>query len=466
MWRALSRRWADERGIAIITAMLVSMIIVTLGTTSVTLAIHNSEASAFDRRRVQAVAASEAGINFYFSHLQSGGATSFACSISRTMTTTPASRFDATVKFYNAAGVQMPCPITGTTKPAAASIRSVGSVVGTTSPRRTMESYVKLTGRPDSPFVNSVIYANSSVNWPANVQVQGSDLGATNVHINGNATFGSNIQIYGAAYVQGSLTMNGSSQVRRDAWANGAIVMKNSATVLGKASSSTSSITLQNAAKVYGDAQAGTSITAGTTAIGGRRVPNSPQVAPPVGTFPAYTFTASDWTGKGYTVQTFTGTSACTNAKNFMQNNIASGNYVIRITTDCALSFSKETLNVRGNLAIVSDGGIALNTNTKINAVGGPWNLHLIFGIDNDGAPCDISLGSNTNIGANLWTFFYTPCNISLASNAFVNEGQLFGGGVALSSNSGIKFRAVPVPGYDETYKEDIVYIREVVTGS
>jgi hypothetical protein len=260
--------------------------------------------------------------------------------------------------------------------------------------------------------------------------------------------------------------MNGSGQIRRDAWANGAVVMKNSSSVLGNGTSSTSSITLQNASKLYGDARAGTTISAGGTAIGGTRTPNSPQGPPPVGTFPVYAFTPSNWTDLGYTIETFTGSSACINAKNFIQNNISSGSYVIRIAADCVMSFSKETVTVRGNLAIVSDGGIALNTNSKIVASGGPWNLHMIFGIDTDGAPCDIAMGSNTSIGTNLWTFFYTPCKVSLASNAYVNEGQMFAGNIALSSNSGIKFRAVPVPGYEDTYKEDIIYIREVVTGS
>ncbi len=470
MRKRMVRRLADERGIAIITAMLVSMVVVTLGATSVTLAIHNSEASAYDRRRVQSVAAAEAGVNYYFSHLQSGSASTFQCSISQTMTTRPVARFDATVRFYDASGAELACPAGGTftssTEPAAALIRSVGKVAGTQAPERTMEAYVRLIGRPETPFSDSVIYSNSSVTWPANVHVQGSDSGATNVRINGNASFGSNTVIYGSAYVQGSLTMNGSAQVRRDAWANGSVLMKNSATVLGKATSSTSSITLQNSAKVYGDAQAGKTISARTGAVGGLRIPNSPQGPPPVGTFPAYVFNAQDWTDKGYAIQTFSGTSACTNAKNFVQNNIPSGDYVIRITEDCTMSFSKETVTLRGHLAIISDGGLALNTNTKIVASGGPWNLHLIFGIDDSVAPCDISLGSNTKIDANIWTFFYTPCKISMASNAYVNEGQMFGGNIALSSNSGIHFRAVPLPGYDETYKEDIVYIREIVTGS
>ncbi|MDQ4004831.1 MAG: pilus assembly PilX N-terminal domain-containing protein, partial [Actinomycetota bacterium] len=108
--RYLRARLQDERGVAIITALLISMIVVTLGATSVALAVHNSEASSFDRRRVQSIAAAEAGVNFYFSHLQSGAPEDFDCAISETLASTPAARFDATVTFYNAAEVPLPCP--------------------------------------------------------------------------------------------------------------------------------------------------------------------------------------------------------------------------------------------------------------------------------------------------------------------------------------------------------------------
>src|SRR5918996_3435178 len=98
------RRLGDERGVALITALLVSTVVITLGVTSVSLSLHNSEQSANDRRRVQSVGAAEAGIDYYFSHLQSGPADTFECSLSQDLTTSPGAGFVATVEFYDAGG--------------------------------------------------------------------------------------------------------------------------------------------------------------------------------------------------------------------------------------------------------------------------------------------------------------------------------------------------------------------------
>src|SRR5918996_4120238 len=122
----LKMRIGEESGVALITAMLVCMVLVTLGATSVTLSLHNSEASSYDRRRVEGVSAAEAGIAYYFSHLQSETPEDFACSINKTLTATPATQFEASVVFYDAGGSTLPCPPVGT-EPRAALIRSVGT---------------------------------------------------------------------------------------------------------------------------------------------------------------------------------------------------------------------------------------------------------------------------------------------------------------------------------------------------
>src|SRR5688572_1540444 len=109
MLKMFSRRMQDERGIALVTALLVSMVVVTLGATSVTIAIHNTEQSASDRRRVQGIAAAEAGINYYYSHIQSEPYANLTCSFTKNLSTTPVATFTATATYYNAAGSPLPC---------------------------------------------------------------------------------------------------------------------------------------------------------------------------------------------------------------------------------------------------------------------------------------------------------------------------------------------------------------------
>ncbi|MGH2710129.1 MAG: hypothetical protein ACRDH9_02865 [Actinomycetota bacterium] len=461
--KLLKVRLEDERGFALITALLVSMVVVILGATSVTIAIHNTEASSHDRERVQGVAAAEAGINYFYSHIQSEPTANLECVITKTLPTTPPTTFTATATYYGIGGIALPCvtnhPV-GT--PVSAYVRSTGQSTGISSPDRTMETYVTLSPISGSPFADTAIFSNNSFTWPANVTIRGSEASNNNVYTNGTASFNSATTIYGNVYAQGGINMRGSSQIRRGAWANGALTMANNSSILGNATSSTTSITLGNGPKIYSNAQAGTSITAGATQILGTRTPNSPQGAPPAMTLPTFTYNAADWIAAGYSIST---QASCSAARSFIKT-IAGGNWVVRIPIDCTLSFSKKDVPViRGHLAIISDGGLFVDGNNYLQPVGGPWNVHFIFGIDNDGAPCDITWMNNGSIGANLRAFFYTPCAVSFKSNISISAGQIFANSVSFSPNTSITYYEVPIPGFGTAgYKENIQYIREVVT--
>ncbi|MGH2685957.1 MAG: hypothetical protein ACRDJP_10885, partial [Actinomycetota bacterium] len=433
--------------------------------------IHNSEQSSFDRRRVQGIAAAEAGIDYYFSHLQSeSSAAGFRCGISQTLTGVPATRFVASATYYDAAGAEMTCPaggtlqVSGSAAPSTALIRSEGSTVLNETPTRTMEAYVRLVVHPGSPFGDSVIFSNSSINWGANVTIQGADAANTNVYSNGNISLSSSTIVYGSLYAQGTINLRGNAQVRRDAWSNGALEMRNASAVLGSATSSTSSITLRNSARIYNDATARTSISAGRSAIGGTRT-IAPSDPPPSQSLPTYTFDPAPWMADGYTVQTFTGTDACTTAKAFARN-ITAGSYVIRIAADCTLSWNRDAPSLKGNLAFVTDGAIAMGNQTKWGPTSGQtWGLFMFAGVDGDGQPCNITWGPGSGINAGLSTFLYTPCTISLSSNVYLNEGQIFAGTVTMGANSGIKYKKIGIPGFGTGgFDEDVLYVREVVT--
>jgi hypothetical protein len=461
MLQSMKRRLAEEQGIALITAMLVSMVVITLGATSVTLALHNSEQSAFDRRRVESIAAAEAGINYYFSHLQSGTADTFECSISDTLTATPTTQFAATVTFYDDAGNALPCPLT-TQEPAAALIRSVGSSTSNT-PSRAMEAYVGLVPVRGAPFGEYAIFSEGNPGFDSNVQVFGGESVQANVYTNGSAQVNSNTVIHGTLFAQGNVELNSNAEVKRTVHARGSVLLNSNARVLEDVISSTSSITLDSNAHVYGDARAGTTITVKSSAvIDGLRIPNSPSAPPPQETFPMFAYDAASWTSAGYTINNF---SSCTSARTFIQG-ISSGNHVVRINATCSLSWSSNnTINVRGNLAIISNGSLSMNSNTKFQNVGSPHNLFLIFGVGQS-IPCsagNITFDSNFSIGAGIKTVLHTPCTIQNKSNSLVVDGQMFGGFVDFDSNANLTYTGIPVPGVGASgFEEDIQYIREV----
>ena len=73
------RLYEEERGIALVTAMMMTMVVLTLSVVMVNLAIHNSTSSAQDRARVQAVHAAEAGIDVVYSQMRQYGYASLPC---------------------------------------------------------------------------------------------------------------------------------------------------------------------------------------------------------------------------------------------------------------------------------------------------------------------------------------------------------------------------------------------------
>ena len=458
--RRLRERLQDERGVAIITAMLLSMVVVTLGATSVSLAVHSSESSAYDRRKIQSIHAAEAGVNYFFSHLQSGGSADFKCQASLSLTTTPPARFDATAAYYDASGNPLPCPLGGI-EPDSALIRSVGRTA-TAPPARTMEALVKLVPVPGGPFGEFAIFSEASPQFNSNVQVFGGEAVEGNVYSNGSVLVNSNTTIYGDIEAQGSVTLSSNATVKRDILAGSEILLNSNATVFQDATSSESSITLNSNAHVFGDATAATTVTlSGNSSVDGLVVPGSPSPAPSYRPFPELVFDALAWQEAGYSVQSF---ASCDDAKAYL-GAISSGSHVVRINAACDLSYaSNEELVVRGNLAIVSDGSLTMSSNSRFANAGGESNLFLLFGLGR-AAPCNITFNSNSGIGAGLKTVLYSYCNIDMRSNTLVMEGQMFGGSVRFNSNASLTYKPIGVPGFGaSTYDENILYIREVTS--
>jgi cytoskeletal protein CcmA (bactofilin family) len=454
-------RLSEERGVALITAMLVSMVVVTLGVTSVTLAIHNTEQSARSRERVESIAVAEAGINYYFSHLQSGAADSFECSITHSLAGTPDAQFQATVTFYDEDGEELACPLE-VEEPDSALIRSVGTSLGE-DPARTMEAFVHLVPIRGTPFGDFAVYSDASPTFNSNTQIFGGDSHDGNVYTNGNAVVESNAQMYGDVWAQGFVQLEGNSEVKEDVWSGTTVQLDANSRVLGNARAATSTLSLGTGAHVYGDGRAGGPITLGSgAAIDGLQVPNTATDPPDPIEFPEFTYDPVAWIQAGYNVQV---AATCLAARTFITSGLT-GNWVVRIPVSCDLNIPVgSSPMLRGHLAIISDGSLTMASNSQFRSDGGNYNLHLIFGLG-EVAPCGITFNSNTRIASGLRTLLFTPCDINLNSNSLVVEGQMFAGGVNFNSNSDLTYDAIDVPGIGVSrFDEDIRYIREIVTG-
>lgn len=108
----LGRLRHDEHGVAMIVAVMVSFVVLLLGTAAVGQALHDSGSSAYERRGLQSVGAAEAGLNYFYSLVEYSTPASLAasgCAATQELGSAPSyAQFSATITLYDATGVSCP----------------------------------------------------------------------------------------------------------------------------------------------------------------------------------------------------------------------------------------------------------------------------------------------------------------------------------------------------------------------
>jgi cytoskeletal protein CcmA (bactofilin family) len=463
-------RSRDESGIAMITALLVSLVVLSLSVAVVGLSLHNTNQSSEDRKRIQAIHAAEAGIDAYFLALTtaSGAAMCSPTLYDGNLPSTPGASYDLTITLYStwppADGTQIACvdPLSAT--PLGAQVLSKGTAVTGSglAVSRTMETEVKLTALYKG--LGQAIFSHTLLNFQNQLTINGNVSNDGDVYTNGNFSLANNTSISGSVYAQGGANIS-QGIVKQDVWAKNSVSLTSGIAIFGNTTSSTSSITLSSNAHIYGNAKAGTSVTGGT--IDGTTTANSPSGAPPQLPFPQITYDPKPWQDAGYTIMNF---ATCALATAFI-NAMPAGNYVVRVTPACAMSWaSNSVVNVQGNLAIITDGSITTINQTTWNGVGGGWTVFFLVpyraGLNcTKPSPYDISISNNTNFNNGLKVFVYSQCNVDFGNNnAEGVNGQIIGGTVTITNQMTLNYRPIVVPGFNLTgYSEQTSYLREIV---
>jgi cytoskeletal protein CcmA (bactofilin family) len=485
-------RLRDERGIALITALLVTTVVVSLGLVVVALSLHNSAQSSLDRKRVQAIAAAEAGIDATLSQLVKGvqlsGNKTLPCTVSNTLTTSPPAEYEVAIDYYSTwppTGSPVTCPSGGLPagpndpRPAGAVVTSRGTAVtsaSTVAKSRTMQTAVRLT--PIFGGLNQAVFSDVVLNFQNRFTINGNVSNDGDVYTNGDLTLSNYTSISGSAYSQGAADI-GQGIIQQDVWARNAVSLASGSSVFGDVTSSTSSVDLANA-HVYQDVRAGASITVDTASqVDGDQTPNSPQGPPPQFPFPQLKWNEAGWTNPSppaspYTVTHFTD---CASAKSFVASG-SPGNRVARIDATCNLlwrSPADRFVNVRGNLAIITNGSLSTQNRVTFRGIGGnadgtPWTVFLIRpypdvgSLNCAGGLYDISVANFTEF-ENLRIFVYSPCTVNFGNNNAAGvDGQIIGGTVNITNQMVLNFRPIIVPDFNVTgYNSDISFLREIV---
>jgi hypothetical protein len=504
----LTRLRSEERGIALLTALLVSMIVLALGLVAVGVSLHDTTASSLDRKRTQAIDAAEAGLDSFFSQLTTTNNASMPCPVtvgasneSVDLPTSPPAHFDVYVSFYSTwppgSTPDVTCAqVQGGAVPAAALVKSVGSATTAAVPtmvQRTMESTIRLT--PIFGGFNKAIFSDQGLGFQNKFTVNGNGGNNGDVYTNGDFFLANNSLIKGSVYAQGAATI-GQGVVNADVWANNAVALSGGIQVLGNATSSTSSITLSSNSTVFGNAKAGTTVSGGT--INGTITQNSPSGPPPKVTLPKYCWPGCDPQGNpnnstqqafadlGYTLRNY---STCATAQAAIGSwfNASSGDYVVVVNSALPCSFSyngNSAQNMLGNLAIfftgttIDNGGTStvFQTNNNVTFTGmgsSPYQLFIVRSWQSGLCPTspmatpNFSVSNSTSFN-NLTLFVYSPCRIDFGNNnAGGVNGQIIGGQVNITNQMVMNYVPIIAPAFNLTgYNSGISYLREITNGT
>jgi hypothetical protein len=497
-------RVREERGAAMILALLVTVVVLALSIVIVNLAIHSSTSSAYDRRRTIAVAAAEAGVDDYYRYLadfrtvsSSTTLTTIDCARSGAVTTGPnQGQWTSTLTLYSYIGgayTPMLCPPPANVVPAGARITSVGRSPSNSLLRK-MESFMRIS--PVYGGFSAAMLATTPTTIGNKVTINGLEGNDGDIVVSCpsppcSLSLSNNQVIAGNLYVNGSLSMTNSVHVLGDVWTTGSVTMSTGATVDGNVASSQGSISVTNPAQVGGNASAAGTV-GDTSRINGLSSPGTALDDPPTTTLPQITFNATEqaaWLAQGYKIVPFTD---CTLASNFIKSiptvpdpGTGTMDYVVYINSavPCALNFGNlTTINLPGNLAIVSTGSItmtnqvnwqALNPNdTKLAQTGADAQLFLIdvyrTGLNCSGGAYDITTSNNTNFlnvsqRPILSVSMYSPCSVNLSNQNNFN-GQVLSNTLNVQNQITMNYQPVLVPGVSQVtgFKQDVQFKREI----
>lgn len=492
---------------ALIAAVLVTMIVVGLAGIAAQSALHGISSSAVALKLVQASSAAESGIDATIAGIQSGSELPPCGAQTQQALGPPADTFyTVTITYYDSSGTSM-CTQSGVEPsgtPASALVQSVGTTGATqTFGNTTWEAYLKLSPSPPaSSGFDQAIYSDGSLSFTNRATLYGDAAGNdANIYADGDFTCTNQLYNYGNVYAQGDIEATNQCGSAGSWWAGGSICDTGKGAIAGS---------VMAAGDVSGACK---SVTAGTISMGSAVVakgaiarslitpwpcPNSkiegscsentdsstnpgPPSADP---FPLWSLNTSTWKTAGYTIiNDTTGASnpgtPCSSSAQVYKDLAAmstAGSSPTLIYTDCQIQWNVSgcpkvsglcTWSFANNLAIVDIGGYSATNSASFQSTSSTEHyFYMLVPYDQYGSNTATQCGSGNGTGTVNFTntittggtgnanplgmLIYTPCNVSFTNSVSV-VGQIYSGtgGISVTNNYTMQFQLVPVPGYD-----------------
>lgn len=472
--RALTSRRHRQDGYAVVTAVLVSLVVLTLSLTAFSLSAHNQDASAYDRERTRSVHAAEAGINDALATvLHAGEPANLPCSVTHDLTDGLTASYEVTIHYYALWPFDETAPLACdpelgvASAPGAVVIDATGSAGKV---ERRMETAARLSPAYGGAF-DKAIFSHGGPTVGNNIVIDG------DVYTNGQWICENATVVNGSLHAQGLADVRNTCEVKKDLWTGGTLRMRNKARVgrdaiaagvdgvTGNSIVLANEVTIANRVLAAGTCSGCTPSRVNTDLVAENQ---TSLTAPPMELFPEFGWIVQHWVDAGFTVNNF---ATCADALTAIPA-LASDDKkdVVRIEDPgrCTLTFARNVeYSLSNDLAIVTDGSIEfVNDGVWHGALFPTLYLIVPYGtacVDGKG---DITKKNGTKF-VDLYYFAYTPCTATFENlNDSNSEGQVYGGTVHLANWFRLTGRSAFVPGTGLGeligYSSEVAYIREI----
>ena len=424
----LRRIRGDERGIGIVTALLVVLVVFSAGVMWTGLARHQIDSSASNRDRERAFAAAEAGLHAAMSRLATDATDCSDIPVTAIGDAEYEVIFDPTIDCTDPT-VDLRYIVARGYAPSKDAPRPE---------RRQLEQQLRLV--PEQGFTFALFSAPQGITAGANMTVIGDVFSSADINLANSS------KIFGDLVSLGSVTVNNNSVVDGKVHAvDGATLAASGATVGGDVWSVESGIS--TAGWVKGNAWAAGSIaTTGSGRIDGVQTPNQPGSVPyprsqTLPTFDPSTLTyTSTWTSASSWKSTVWAPHTHPSATGLAGAYRLSGSSVGSLSLD-------SKWNMAGDVTIVSDGPLDLSRDVT-NLTGGDVTLAFISLSSSDSA---LSMTNNLSLPQNIKILFFAPNGCVSFRNLKHFTGTVYARCLTLDNQFTLTFHPVEHPGFTWT---------------
>lgn len=510
------RRKDSERGAAIVAAIGVMIICISLGALIVSQAIATQRDSARNRARTVEIHTAEGGVDSLFARMQEGD---FVCDWETTADDALGPDevgAEAELRYWDADGNHMPCDgevlqwADGSEGPPARVKILVTSdnkspTMAGIEPVRSFESEILISENSISSEGAAVFSADGILTTNgASVTTLNEATGIGNIWVDsGNVNCNSSFTAEGSLFIpNGKLDMSGNCNIQGDVWVSGSATLHSAPTRIGKSLwSKTGPVTMESGTSVGEFVNTGGEFTCRNCSRGGV---NSGK---PIAAFhesrglPEVTFSPSDWDGfterNYYEVVRKSAVDNGANGNNSVAKSPAgkqhqcaqlagadwSMNGPLRLpetnsildARDCDFQSLDLEIVLRADTVIFAK-SFLLGNGLNLRSEGGEHTLWLIVPDPNKNgvAECTGGIGNistNTRVTTRpeASIFMYTPCTVEL-NNDGILYGQIYGSPVNLRNANDVVYVPIGIPGVDlmpgyvdasNGWNVDVIYKRE-----